>query len=212
MFYIVMGPPGSGKGTQSQRLSNRLGLPHVSSGDLLRFDIQEGTSLGIKAQEYINKGLLVPDRLVWDIVKKKLGESECLSGCIIDGFPRTLDQAIWLHEFLLQGHSQYCVIQLDVSEEEVIRRISSRFICPSCNYISCHQEMQICPRCHVQLIRRSDDTPEVILQRLESYRTLTEPVLHYYQNLGKLLRIPSESSPDEVFQHIVSCIEANLKP
>nr|WP_021828371.1 adenylate kinase [Chlamydia gallinacea] len=210
MFYIIMGPPGSGKGTQSQRLSIKLGLPHISSGELLRFDIKKRTPLGIKAQEYIDKGKLVPDALVWNIIKEKLQEPECASGCIIDGFPRTLDQAIWLHEFLVQCHAQYCVIQLDVSQEEVVRRILSRFICPSCNYISSQQESSRCPQCHTELIRRSDDTPETILQRLKNYKTSTEPLTHYYQELGKLLRISSESPPDEVFQRILTGIEVKF--
>lgn len=210
MFYIIMGPPGSGKGTQSQRLSIKLGLPHISSGELLRFDIKEKTPLGIKAQEFIDKGKLVPDTLVWNIVKEKLQKPECASGCIIDGFPRTLDQAIRLHEFLAQRRDQYCVIQLDVSQEEVVRRILSRFICPSCNYISCQREGGRCPKCHAELIRRSDDTPEVIFQRLENYKTSTEPLIHYYQELGKLLRISSESPPDEVFQRILTGIEVNF--
>ncbi|EPP36419.1 adenylate kinase [Chlamydia avium] len=207
MFYIIMGPPGSGKGTQSQRLSNKLGLPHISSGDLLRFAIKANSTLGMEAQEYINKGELVPDVLVWNIIREKLDAPECLSGCIIDGFPRTLDQVIWLNNFLSQRNDHYRVIQLDVSKEEVVRRISSRFVCPLCGYISCQQGVRICPRCHVPLIRRSDDTPEIILQRLENYKKSTEPLIHYYQDLGKLVRISAESSPDEVFQSILTYTE-----
>ncbi|QVE49615.1 adenylate kinase [Chlamydia crocodili] len=207
-FYIIMGPPGSGKGTQSQRLANQLGLPHISSGDLFRSAIKSATVLGIKAAEYINKGLLVPNDLVWELVQETLNKPECQSGCIIDGFPRTLDQAILLNDFLVKSNADYRVIQLDVSDEEIIRRIHSRFICPSCNYVyNQSQGFNECPICRVKLVRRSDDTLEVIYKRLENYEKSTAPVVNYYEDLGKLTRIPSEVSPDEVFQSILSCIE-----
>ncbi|MEF9497111.1 adenylate kinase [Chlamydia sp. 04-14] len=208
IFYIIMGPPGSGKGTQSQRLANQLGLPHISSGDLFRSAIKSATPLGIKASEYIDKGFLVPDDLVWEIVEETLVKPECESGCIIDGFPRTLDQAILLNDFLVKSNADYLVIQLDVSDEEIIRRIHSRFICPSCNYVyNQSQGLSECPTCHVNLVRRSDDTLEVIHKRLESYEKSTAPVINYYEDLGKLTHIPSEVSPDEVFQSILSCIK-----
>ncbi|AAP05278.1 adenylate kinase [Chlamydia caviae] len=210
IFYIIMGPPGSGKGTQSQRLANHLGLPHISSGDLFRSAIKSATPLGSKAAEYINKGLLVPDNLVWEIVQETLNKPGCKSGCIIDGFPRTLDQAVLLNDFLVKSNAaDYRVIQLDVSAEEIISRIHSRFICPACNYVyNQSQGFKECPTCHVALIRRSDDSLEVIHQRLESYEKATVPVINYYEDLGKLIHIPSETSPDEVFQSILACTEA----
>ncbi|MEF9520025.1 adenylate kinase [Chlamydia crocodili] len=208
IFYIIMGPPGSGKGTQSQRLANHLGLPHISSGDLFRSAIKSETLLGIKAAEYIDKGLLVPDDLVWEIIEEMLVKPEYQSGCIIDGFPRTLDQAVLLNDFLLKSNTNYLVIQLDVSDEEIVRRIHSRFICPLCSYVyNQSQGFSECPTCRVKLVRRSDDTLEVIHKRLESYEKSTAPVINYYEDLGKLTHIPSEASPDEVFQSILSCIK-----
>ncbi|WP_348664084.1 adenylate kinase [Chlamydia vaughanii] len=208
IFYIIMGPPGSGKGTQSKLLANKLGIPHLSSGDLFRAAIKSSTPLGIKAQKYIDMGQLVPDVLVWELIEEKLNQPECLSGCIIDGFPRTLDQAVLLNDFMVNRHLNYHVIQLDVSEEEVTHRIQSRFICPSCNSIyNQKQGLGQCSKCHVDLIRRSDDTSEVIIQRLKSYRKSTEPLINYYQKLGKLTRIPSKPSPEEVFDNILDCIE-----
>ncbi|WP_375793430.1 adenylate kinase [Chlamydia sp. 12-01] len=209
VFYIIMGPPGSGKGTQSQRLANQLALPHISSGDLFRSAIKSATPLGIQAAEYIDRGLLVPDKLVWEIVQETLHQPECHCGCIIDGFPRTLDQAVLLNDFLVKSNADYRVIQLDVSDEEIIHRIHSRFICPSCNYVyNQSQGFNDCPICHIELVRRSDDTLEVIHKRLESYEKSTAPVIDYYEGLGKLTRIPSEVSPDEVFQSILACIKA----
>lgn len=209
IFYIIMGPPGSGKGTQSQRLAHQLKLPHMSSGELFRSAIDSASPLGIKAAEYINQGLLVPDVIVWGMVQEALNQPECQSGCIIDGFPRTLDQAILLNDFFMQSHVDYRVIQLDVSNEEIIRRIHSRFICPSCKHVyNQNQGSSECPTCQMKLVRRSDDTLEVIHKRLESYEKLTAPLIDYYQELGKLTRIPSEASPDDVFQSIEACIKA----
>ncbi|WP_139414591.1 adenylate kinase [Chlamydia abortus] len=209
IFYIIMGPPGSGKGTQSQRLAHQLKLPHMSSGELFRSAIDSASPLGIKAAEYINQGLLVPDAIVWGMVQEALNQPECRSGCIIDGFPRTLDQAILLNDFFMQSHADYRVIQLDVSNQEIIRRIHSRFICPSCKHVyNQNQGLSECPTCQMKLVRRSDDTLEVIHKRLESYEKLTAPLIDYYQELGKLTRIPSEASPDDVFQSIEACIKA----
>ncbi|AEB55558.1 MULTISPECIES: adenylate kinase [Chlamydia] len=209
VFYIIMGPPGSGKGTQSQRLAHLLKLPHISSGELFRSAIESASPLGIKAAEYINQGCLVPDEIVWGMVQEALNQPECRSGCIIDGFPRTLDQAILLNDFFVQSHADYRVIQLDVSNEEIIRRIHSRFICPSCKYVyNQSQGFSECPTCQIKLVRRSDDTLEVIHKRLEGYEKSTAPVVDYYQELGKLTRIPSEASPDDVFQSIEACIKA----
>ncbi|WP_139414409.1 adenylate kinase [Chlamydia abortus] len=209
IFYIIMGPPGSGKGTQSQRLAHQLKLPHTSSGELFRSAIDSASSLGIQAAKYINQGLLVPDAIVWSMVQEALNQPKCESGCIIDGFPRTLDQAILLNDFFMQSHADYRVIQLDVSNEEIIRRIHSRFICPSCKHVyNQNQGLSECPTCQSKLVRRSDDTIEVIHKRLESYEKLTAPLIDYYQELGKLTRIPSEASPDDVFQSIEACIKA----
>lgn len=208
IFYIIMGPPGAGKGTQSQLLAKELHLPHVSSGDLFRSAIKASSPIGIEAKEYIDKGQLVPDDLVWKIVRERISSSDCSSGCIIDGFPRNLAQANLLNEFLREKQAKYRVIHLDVSEEEIIRRIHSRFICPSCHLVYNEQQnLAQCSQCHSDLIRRSDDTLDVVLKRLGDYKRTTSSLIHYYHKLGKLLLVPSKPSPQEVFDYILDCIE-----
>ncbi|ACZ33222.1 adenylate kinase [Chlamydia pneumoniae LPCoLN] len=205
--FIIMGPPGSGKGTQSQYLANRIGLPHISTGDLLRAIIQEGTPNGLKAKAYLDKGAFVPSDFVWEILKEKLQSQACSKGCIIDGFPRTLDQAHLLDSFLMDVHSNYTVIFLEISEDEILKRVCSRFLCPSCSRIyNTSQGHTECPDCHVPLIRRSDDTPEIIKERLKKYQERTAPVIAYYDSLGKLCRVSSENKEDLVFEDILKCI------
>ncbi|WP_100934785.1 adenylate kinase [Candidatus Chlamydia corallus] len=205
--FIIMGPPGSGKGTQSQYLANRMGLSHISTGDLLRAIIQEGTPTGLEAKALLDKGAFVPSNFIWEILKEKMQSKACSQGCIIDGFPRTLDQAQLLGNFLIETHSDYIVIFLEISEDEILKRIYSRFLCPSCSHIyKKNQGYTECPDCHIPLIRRSDDTPEVIKERLKKYRERTAPLIAYYDNLGKLCRVSSENKEDLVFEDILKCI------
>ncbi|SPN73395.1 Adenylate kinase,adenylate kinase,adenylate kinase,Adenylate kinase [Chlamydia serpentis] len=205
--FIIMGPPGSGKGTQSQHLAKRLGIPHFSTGDLLRAIIEEGTPAGLEAKTYLDKGAFVPSNFVWKILKEKMQSIECSQGCIIDGFPRTLDQAQLLNNFLKKIQSDYTVIFLEISENEIVKRIGSRFLCPSCSRIyKKEQGYTECPDCLMPLIRRSDDTPEVIKERLKKYRERTAPVITYYEKLGKLCWISSEDKEDLVFENLLRCI------
>nr|WP_066483457.1 nucleoside monophosphate kinase [Candidatus Chlamydia sanziniae] len=206
-FYIVMGPPGSGKGSQSQRLANTLGIPHVSSGDMLRAVIKQQTPFSLEAKAYLDKGQFVPSSVVWSLLKERLLSKACTQGCIIDGFPRNLDQAHILDSFFKKLGLNYHVFFLDVSEQEIIRRICSRLICLSCARIYRQEQgYSQCPLCHSSLIRRSDDSPEVVKQRLKTYYEYTIPVTAYYESMGKLNRISAENTEDQVFRNILSYI------
>lgn len=206
-FYIIMGPPGSGKGTQSQYLADRLGLLHISSGDLLREAVTHRTPLGTKIQALLNAGQLVSNDLVWKLVRDKLLGLECSQGCILDGFPRTLDQAVILDEFLQQYFPNYQVIQLNIAENIVVERICSRFVCPSCQRVyHKNQGLTICSNCSSQLIRRSDDTQEVVAARLKSYHTSTTPLIEYYTKLGRIHCISAKEAPEVVFQNILNSL------
>lgn len=183
MRIIFIGPPGVGKGTQSQRLLKHFGIPHVSTGDLLREAISESTRLGRLAQRYMTRGQLVPDPIVLQIVGARLEEGDCQNGCLFDGFPRTLGQAQALDEFLAEmGAPLDAVIELKVDEDEVVRRLAQR--------------------------QRGDDTPEIIRRRMHSYWQETAPLLDYYQRRNILYSIDGVGTPDEVFGRIKAALEA----
>lgn len=210
-FIIMMGPPGSGKGTQSQKLSEKLNLPHVSSGDLLRLAIINQTHLGKKSKTYIDEGNLVPDLLVWELMHEQLIQPEYTSGCILDGFPRTLEQARYLEQFFDAIHCDYQVIVLDVSDEEIIRRIHLRYICPICKYVyNKEQGFLSCPRCNDSLIQRTDDNLETIQRRLIDYKLTTEPVVRYYDQLNKVIRISANHSQELILDQILKILKTQV--
>lgn len=202
---ILMGPPGSGKGTQSQQLTQKLHLMHISSGDLLRQAIANQTPLGQKSKAYIDQGTFVPDMLVWELVYEKLlATQDHPAGRILDGFPRTIEQAEQLNQFLTSTDCYYITIVLNVSDEEVIRRIHSRYICPSCKHVYNKQQgLLACPTCNETLIQRADDNLTVLQTRLSEYKKVTDPVIRYYDQLGKVLNISAENSQETVFQQIL---------
>jgi adenylate kinase len=177
MFVVFIGPPGAGKGTQAQRLIELLKIPHVSTGDLLRQAISQGTQLGLRAQTYMQAGDLVPDELVLGIIGERLDDPQLSQGCLFDGFPRNVEQAASLDELLQQRDTPLkLVLELRVDGEELIRRMLAR--------------------------KRPDDTPETIAQRLEVYQNQTAPVLQYYQERGLLVSIDGSGTPEEVFERI----------
>lgn len=210
-FIIMMGPPGSGKGTQSQKLSEKLSLPHISSGDLLRLAITNQTKLGNRAKAYTDKGTLVPDSLVWELVHEKLIQPECAAGCILDGFPRTIEQAKQLTHFFNTVNGDYQVIVLDVSDEEIIRRIHLRYICPTCRYVyNKEQGFAYCPQCKDALVQRTDDNLEVIKRRLSDYKLTTAPVVRYYAQMNKIARISENRSQELILNQILDLLKIQL--
>ena len=210
---VIFGPPGSGKGTQSKLISELYGIPHISTGDIFRDEMARGSRLGRLAEEYISKGLLVPDEVVVEMVRERLLREDCKPGFILDGFPRTLRQAEELDRILEElGGRLDAVINLVVDEEEVVRRITLRRVCSVCGAIY-HLEFNppkrpgVCDRCGGKLYQREDDTEEVVRKRLEVYRTQTEPILRYYREKGLVRDVDGNPSIEEVFEQVKAVLE-----
>ena len=201
---ILLGPPGAGKGTQAVRLSSVLGVPHVSTGDLFRENLKSGTPLGKKAKEFMDKGVLVPDELVLDMLFDRVGRPDCARGYLLDGFPRTLPQAEAL-ERRLSTSTSVCALNLSVPDAALLARITGRRTCPSCGNV--HHVKNAppkvegkCDRCGSALVQRPDDTEAVFKERLAVYRKQTQPLEGYYRARGLLQDVPGDDAPDRVFE------------
>ncbi len=209
MRLIFLGPPGVGKGTQAVSISLRKEINHISSGDLLRAAVDAKTDTGLKAKEYIDNGLLVPDELVVKIVVGKINSAECKNGFILDGFPRNLSQAKILDNTLNKvGEKIDKVFYFTASEEIIIKRIAGRRICKSCG--ADYHEMfsppannNVCDECGAELYQRKDDYPETISMRLQVYREQTERLIDYYKGKGELIEINCNGKKAEIEQNIL---------
>lgn len=212
MDLIMLGPPGSGKGTQAKRLSDRFGIPQISTGDILREAVKEGTPLGQEAKRYMDQGKLVPDDVVIGIVKERLKEGDCHKGFILDGFPRTVAQAEALERMLGEmGRGIDHVIDIEVSEEELLRRLTGRRTCRRCGamyHIVFNPPKQegICDRCGGELYQRDDDREETIKARLKVYQEQTAPLIDLYQKRGLLRRIEGAGEIEEIEGRILEAI------
>lgn len=188
MNLILLGAPGAGKGTQAEVICDKLNIPAISTGNIIREALKNGTETGIRAKEYMEAGKLVPDEVVIDIIKERLAQSDCQKGFILDGFPRTVPQAQALDRM---GIVIDRVIDIEVDDESIIKRMSGRRVCSSCG-ASYHTEYKpskdgvTCNSCHSDLIQRKDDQPEIVLDRLNVYHQQTEPLKDYYSKTGKL--------------------------
>jgi len=209
---ILLGPPGAGKGTQAVNIVKKYNIPHISTGDMFRKNIKEGTDLGIKAKEYIDKGLLVPDDLTVAIVKDRLTENDCKEGFLLDGFPRTVNQADSLDEEL-KGLSYELdnVINIEVSKDDLTQRAVGRRICKDCGatyHIDFNPSRveKICDVCSGELIQRKDDTVETVSKRIEVYLEQTEPLIDYYEKKGILINIDGKQDINKVFEDIVKSL------
>ena len=209
---ILLGPPGAGKGTQAAKIVEKYGIPHISTGDIFRENIKKGTELGKKAQEYMNRGELVPDDLVIEIATTRLLEADCKNGFLLDGFPRTVYQAEKLDEFL-QSHDSKIdnVIDIAVGKDELIERLTGRRVCKSCG-ASFHvvnippKQEGICDYCGGELIQRADDNLETVTNRIDVYEDQTMPLIDYYEKAGTLTHIDGSTGLDNVFADIVSAL------
>lgn len=208
----MFGPPGGGKGTYSSRISDEYEIPHVATGDIFRREVDEGSELGEKVKDYLDRGELVPDEVVIQVVEKRLSEPDCQDGFVLDGYPRTLDQAEALDEIV----DIDLVINLDVSEEVIINRLSSRRICRDCGEIYNlesipPEEEGICDECGGELYQREDDKPGVIRNRLGEYEERSRPLIDYYRDEGLVEDVVAhEERPiDEMMETIYSKIEEN---
>ena len=209
---VLLGPPGAGKGTQAVRLVEKYEIPHISTGDIFRKNIKEGTELGKKAQEYMNAGALVPDELVVDLVKDRLQQDDCKNGFLLDGFPRTIFQAEKLDEFLSESNLKMdIVINLKVEKEALIKRLTGRRVCKDCG-ASYHivnippKKEGVCDICGGELIQRKDDNIETVENRINVYEEQTAPLMGYYKEAGSRGDFDGESALDEVFDAIVQAI------
>jgi len=205
---VLLGPPGSGKGTQGERLNEDLRLPYYATGDILRAAVREETELGRTAKEYMDRGDLVPDEVIVGVIADRIGSSEARDGFILDGFPRTTPQAEALDAKLSElGRGLNGVLLIDVSDDEVIRRLGGRRTCEDNGHVF-HVEFEppkeegVCDIDGSPLIVRDDDKPEVIRKRLETYHEKTEPLVSYYDSRSVLRRIEGEAKPEEVAEQI----------
>ncbi|MEG2337663.1 MAG: adenylate kinase [Clostridium sp.] len=208
MRIVLLGPPGSGKGTQAKFIVEKYGIPHISTGDIFRKNIKEETPLGVKAKSYIDKGQLVPDELTVEIVEDRLKADDCTKGFMLDGFPRTVGQAEALTKVLGEMNTSLDhVINIEVADKALVDRLTGRRVCPSCG-ASFHTVFNppakdgICNYCSAEVIQRADDNIETVSSRLEVYSTQTKPLIEYYENKGLLRSIEGEQNIDKVFEDI----------
>ncbi|OFW56478.1 MAG: adenylate kinase [Candidatus Solincola sediminis] len=218
MNLILLGAPGAGKGTQAERLSAIYGIAHISTGDILRENIREGTRLGVEAGRYMEKGELVPDKVVIDIVRERLRESDCDRGFVLDGFPRTIEQAESLKTILAEiGKPIDHAINIEVPDEVVVERLSARRVCNSCGAVK-HliynppRQEGICDECPGELCLRPDDNRETVRERLREYKKKTQPLIDYYQTLGLLREVDGSLEMDRVLEEIRSVIDKQTIP
>ncbi len=213
MKIIMLGAPGAGKGTQAKMIADKFGIPHISTGDIFRANIKEGTELGKKAKEYMDQGALVPDELTCDLVVDRIKQDDCSKGYILDGFPRTIPQAECLTKALADMDDKIdYAINVDVPDENIVRRMSGRRACVGCGatYHIVYNPTKtegICDRCGKELILRDDDKPETVQKRLTVYHEQTQPLIDYYKEKGALAEVDGTQDMQDVFNGIVKILE-----
>ena len=208
MKLILLGAPGAGKGTQAEILCKKLGIPSISTGNILRAAIKDGTPTGIQAKSYIDAGKLVPDEVIIGIVNERLSQDDCAKGYILDGVPRTIAQAEALEKAGIQFDA---VVSIEISEDEILRRMSGRRVCEACgssyNVEAVPPRVEgVCDNCGGKLIQRKDDTPETVRERLKVYHTETEPLVGFYAQRGLLRSVAVNGTKEETAQAILAVL------
>jgi adenylate kinase len=209
---ILLGPPGAGKGTQARRLAARYGVPHVATGDILRFAVAWGTEIGLRAKRYMDAGELVPDEVVLELVRLRVGQPDARAGFVLDGFPRTLAQARALDAMLAAaGRAPDAAVSLEVPDETIVRRLAARRSCPACGRVynllsDPPRDPEVCDRDGTPLVQRDDDRPDVVARRLEVYRRDTLPVLAHYRDRGLLRAVDGTGDEEEVLARILEAV------
>lgn len=212
MKVIMLGAPGAGKGTQAQMIAQKYNVPHVSTGDIFRANIKNGTELGMEAKKYMDQGLLVPDELTVRILLDRVAQEDCKNGYILDGFPRTIPQAEVLDKALTElGDAVDFAVNVDVPDENIVKRMSGRRACLSCG-ATYHMEHippkqdGVCDKCGNELVLRDDDKPETVLNRLKVYHDQTQPLIQFYEKKGVLRTVDGTKPMQEVFDSIVEIL------
>lgn len=205
MNVILLGAPGAGKGTQAVRIAAAMNIPHISTGDIFRKNIKEKTPVGLKAKSYIDRGQLVPDEVVVEIVQQRIDEDDCKNGFLLDGFPRTIAQAEALDRLTNIDN----VINLEVDLDKLVDRITGRRVCEKCgeSYHVSTKKDDICEKCGGKLIQRADDTEETVKSRLKVYKNETAPLINFYKNQGVLKNVDGMKSIEEVFEEISKALK-----
>ncbi len=209
MKIILLGAPGAGKGTQAEIISDRLNIPQISTGNIIREALKSGTEVGLKAKEFIENGLLVPDEVVIAIIKERIAKDDCANGFILDGFPRTIAQAEALDNM---GVTIDCVLDIEVADEAIAARLSGRRVCGACGS-SYHMEYKkpsvdgVCDKCGGALIQRKDDHPDTVAERLRVYHKETEPLKTYYEKTGKLKTVEGQDTVDATTVLVLAALE-----
>ena len=214
MKIIMLGAPGAGKGTQAMKIAEKYQIPHISTGDIFRANIKEGTELGKKAKSYMDQGQLVPDELTLELIMDRFQNPDCANGYVLDGFPRTIPQAEALTEALeKKGETIDYAINVEVPDENIINRMGGRRACLACgstyHIVYAPTKVEgICDRCGEKLVLRDDDKPETVKNRLNVYHNQTQPLIEYYTRQGKLAEVDGTQSMEDVFNAIVKILGA----
>lgn len=212
MKLILLGAPGAGKGTQAEVICKALNIPAISTGNIIREALAQGTEMGLKAKSFMDAGQLVPDDVVIGIIKERLAESDCANGYILDGFPRTIPQAEALDEM---GFGIDAALSIEVADSEIVKRMSGRRVCEKCG-ASYHTEYKkpaedgVCNSCGGALVTRKDDEPETVKNRLNVYHEQTEPLKDYYKNCGKLITVEGQDEVKDTTRLVLEALEKNI--
>ena len=208
MIVILLGAPGVGKGTQGSLISKQFAIPQISTGDILRNEVKKSTELGKQAKNFMNKGELVPDDVIVGMMESRIKADDCSNGFILDGFPRTVEQADALGRMLDKNKLKLnCSLLIDVPEDVIIERLTGRRVCPNCGEVyhlkyNPPKNDNVCDKCGTELIQRDDDKKETVKNRLDVYNRSTAPLINYYERKGKLIKINGMGSIDQIFDNV----------